>query len=232
MPTMRSVALFVLLASRVGLGSDGPAAPEEGFVPLFDGTSMAGWRPHNGVPQAHVGGKWGVRDGLLIGDQSEGHKGGFLITEGKYRDFDLRLEVKMDYPTDSGIFLRMGEDGKSHQLTLDHRPLGEIGSIYLPWTQSRVLKNPKGIEAFKPDDWNVLEVRMEGEPARIRFWVNGTLITDFQHTAETTMNVPAEGYIGLQVHPNVPNLTVWKDGNLIRYRNIRIKPLAPAGKAS
>ena len=31
-----------------------------------------------------------------------------------------------------------------------------------------------------------------------------------------------QGRIGLQVHPNVPNLTTWKPGNTVRYRNIRI----------
>ncbi len=230
--------LIALMAPGAGLctaGAPGPAQapaslPEEGFIPLFDGKSLAGWRPHNGVPKAHVGGKWVVRDGALVGDQGPPGKGGFLITDGRYGDFILRLEVKMDYPTDSGIFLRMGEDGKSHQLTLDHRPLGEIGAIYLPWTQSRVLRNPEGVKSFNRDDWNEVEVRIEGEPARIRFRLNGDLVTDFQHTPETTMGVPAVGYIGLQVHPTVPNLTVWKEGNTIRYRNIRIRPLGPANK--
>ncbi len=238
MKVMRCAVVVALLVPRAGLCADRAASPEEapasrseeGFVSLFDAKTLAGWHPHNEVPKAHVGGKWVVRDGLLIGDQGPPGKGGFLVTDGKYRDFVLRLEVKMDYPTDSGIFVRMGEDGKSHQITLDHRPVGEIGSLYLPWTRGRVHKNPDGIKSFKSDGWNDLEVRMEGEPAHIRFWVNGNLVTDFQHTAETTQGLPAEGYIGLQVHPTVPNLTVWKDGNLIRFRNIRIRLLAPADK--
>lgn len=193
--------------------------------PLFDGQSLHGWEQLNTVPPEHVGGKWIVSDGALVGDQDPPGRGGFLATTDKFRDFVLSLEVQQDYPTDTGIFVRMGEDGKSHQLTLDYRPLGEFGAIFLPWTQSRILRNPDGIKYFRPGEWNQVIVRVEGEPARLRFWLNGELITDFQHTAESTKGVPPVGRIGLQVHPNVPNLTTWKPGNLVRYRNLRIRPL-------
>jgi lysophospholipase L1-like esterase len=204
-----------------------PAAPrpepvDEHFTLLFDGQSLNGWERLNTVPAEHVGGKWTAEDGLLIGDQDPPGHGGFLVTKEKFRDFVLRLEVQQDYPTDTGIFVRMGEDGKSHQLTLDYRPLGEFGALFLPWTQARVLRNPDGIKPYKPGEWNDVMVRVEGEPSRLRFWLNSTLITDFQHTPESTKGVPTQGRVGLQVHPNVPNLTTWKPGNTVRYRKIRI----------
>ena len=207
-----------------------PADDEAGFVPLFDGKTLAGWKKNDDVPKEHVGGKWAVRpDGVLVGDQDPPGRGGFLVTERTYRDFVFRCDVQMDYPTDTGVFLRMGPDGKSHQVSLDNRPLGQFGSIYLPWTRGRVHPSLDGVKAFRPGEWNWVEVRIEGEPARIRFTLNDVLVTDFQHTAETTAGVPAEGSIGLQVHPTVPNLTVWKDGNTVRYRNARVKVLdAPA----
>ncbi len=40
-----------------------PDGDEAGFVPLFDGKSLSGWHPHLGVPKAHIGGKWSVKDG-------------------------------------------------------------------------------------------------------------------------------------------------------------------------
>ena len=51
--------------------------------------------------------------------------------------------------------------------------------------------------------------------------MNGHLVTDFQHTEETTKGNPMEGYIALQVHPGGD----WIDGNKARFRNIRIKEL-------
>jgi hypothetical protein len=221
-----AIACTLLFSGLHLTADDGPPpAKEEDFVSLFDGKTMTGWRPHLGVPKAHVGGKWVVKDGLLVGDQDEREGGGFLITEGIYGSFILRFDLQQDYPTDTGVFVRMGEDGKSHQITLDNRPEGQIGSIYLPWTQSRVLANPEGYKLFKQGEWNQAELRVEGEPSRIRFWLNGKLVTDFQHTAETTKNVPAEGYIGLQIHPKTPGIIHWKAGNTVRYRNIRIQRL-------
>ncbi len=214
------LALLLLILSACASGSQTGTA-EEGYTSLFDGQSLDGWRRHETVPASDVGGKWEVADGVLVGDQDPPGRGGFLITDGKYSNFVLRLQTKLDYPVDSGIFLRMGEDGKSHQVTLDFRPEGDIGAIYLPWTQGSVLENPDGIDAFKRDDWNDLEVRIEGEPARIQFRVNGQLVTDFQHTAETTQGVPESGYIGLQVHPG----ETYEAGKKVRFRNIRIQPL-------
>lgn len=202
--------------------------PESEFRPLFDGKTLGGWWQHNGVPKFHQGGKWEVIDGNIVGMQFPPDKGGFLVTKEKFGDFVFRFEVNLDYPTDTGIFLRMGEDGKSHQVTLDNRPGGDFGAIYLPWTQSSVQKNPEGIKHFKQKEWNTGEIRIEGEPARIRFWLNGDLVTDFQHTAETTKNVPRSGYIGLQVHPTVTTHVNYKEGNQVRYRNIRILPLDSA----
>jgi hypothetical protein len=227
-----AIALFAATTSTA-FAADAPQEPagnEEGFVSLFDGKSLAGWWPHTGVPKFHVGGKWEVVDGILVGQQDPPDKGGFLATKEKYDDFEIRLEVNMDYPSDSGVFLRMGEDGKSHQVTLDNRPDGQFGKIYLPWTQAQVHDSPDGVKAFKQKEWNDVVIRIEGEPARIQFWLNGTLVTDFQHTEETTKNVPRTGYIGLQVHPTVENIKHFDDGNKVRYRNIRIRPLESATK--
>jgi hypothetical protein len=222
---MNRICAFVL-ATVVAITTactpgDRPAAPaDEGFISLFDGQTLEGWQRHMGLPGDDVGGKWEVVDGAIEGDQDPPGHGGFLITTGTYRDYVLELETSMDYPVDSGIFLRVGEDGKSHQVTLDYRPNGQIGAIYLPWTQGMVEENPEGFAKFREGEWNHLRVKIEGEPSRIQFWMNDELITDFQHTAETTAGVPEEGYIGLQVHPGESH----EAGKKVRFRNIRIMP--------
>lgn len=198
---------------------------EKGFVSLFDRKSLDGWWKHDKVPKFHVGGKWEVVDGVIVGDQDPPGKGGFLATKNKYGDFEIRCQIKLDYPSDTGLFLRMGDDGKSHQVTLDNRPEGQFGRIYLPWTHDSVHESPDGVKAFKQRKWNEVVVRIEGEPAHIQFWLNGKLVTDFQHTKETTSGVPREGYLGLQVHPSVPTHENWKEGNKVRFRNIRIREL-------
>jgi hypothetical protein len=215
-------------AAKADAKSSKPAARqklEEGFVSIFDGKTLDGWWRQDKVPKFHVGGKWEVVDGVLIGQQDPPNKGGFLATKEKYDDVDFRCEINLDYPSDTGIFLRMGDDGLSHQVTLDNRPDGQFGKIYLPWTQSMVHDCPDGVKSFKQHEWNDVRVRIEGEPSRIRFWLNGDLVTDFQHTAETTKGVPPEGYIALQVHPTVENMKHFEKGNKVRYRNIRLREL-------
>ena len=194
---------------------------EEGFVSIFDGESLDGWHRHEDLPGDQVGGQWEVADGAIVGDQyPEGH-GGFLVTDDKYTDYELRLETKLDYPVDSGVFLRVGPTGESHQVTLDYRPEGTIAAIYMAYLQGFVEKSPEARELFKKNAWNDMRVRIEGEPAHIQVWLNGEKVTDFQHTEETSEGAPSTGFIGLQVHPGAS----YEAGNKVRFRNIRVKRL-------
>lgn len=215
---------FVLFAGCQTDTGDTPAqvAPGAGeTISLFDGETLTGWHRHEGLPEDQVGGKWEVVDGAIVGDQDPPGHGGFLVTENTYGDYILTLETNLDYPVDSGIFLRVGEDGKSHQITLDYRPNGSIGSVYLPWTQGMVYENTEGMDKFKAEEWNEMKIQIEGEPAHIQVWLNGEILTDYQHTDSTTMGVPREGYIGLQVHPGES----YEMGKKVRFRNIQIQPL-------
>ena len=194
---------------------------EPGFVSIFDGKTLQGWKRHDGLPEDNIGGRWQVIDGAIAGDQDPPGRGGLFITTRKYRDYILRLEVNIDYPVDSGVFLRVGETGKSHQVTLDNREGGQIGAIFLPWTQGGVMDSHEGMKQFTSSEWQDVEISIEGEPARIQFRLNGNLVTDFQHTEETTKGNPTEGTIALQVHRGGE----WVEGNKARFRNIRIKEL-------
>ncbi|MHC4574134.1 MAG: 3-keto-disaccharide hydrolase [Planctomycetota bacterium] len=125
--------------------------PPKGFRSLFNGKDLTGWKRHDNLPGHGLAGKWFVEDGAIVGMQDPPGKGGFLTTLRKFRNFELLLETKIDWPFDSGLFLRVGPDGKSHQVTLDYRPGGEIGGIYCPWAQGFVHHCPDGIKYFEKD---------------------------------------------------------------------------------
>lgn len=224
--TLFFAALLISIVSLSACGSSSEAGAdgelEDGFVSLFDGETLDGWRRHENLPGDQVGGQWEVVDGAIVGDQDPPGHGGFLVTDDEYRDYELRLETRLDYPVDSGIFLRVGETGESHQVTLDYRPEGTIAAIYMAYLQGFVEESSEEAwELFREDAWNDIRVRIEGEPAHIQVWLNGEQVTDFQHTEETTEGAPPAGYIGLQVHPGESH----EAGNKVRFRNIRIKPL-------
>lgn len=189
----------------------------EGFVRLFNGRDLAGWKKH----ERHNEGEWTVEDAAIVGVQDPPGSGGFLSTVEKFRDYELRLDTKIDWPFDSGVFLRVGPRGKSHQVTLDYRQGGEIGGIYGSGKGGWVKHCPEGIKYFKMDEWNQIKIICQGEPARIRIWVNDTLIMNFQHTEETTLGTPEEGTICLQIHPGGQGY----DKSKARFRNIRIREL-------
>jgi hypothetical protein len=177
---------------------------------------------HDGLPgEEKPMGRWFVEDGAIVGVQDPPGQGGFLTTEKRFRDFELMLETRIDWPFDSGVFLRVGPDGKSHQVTLDYREGGEIGGIYCPWTRGYVHHCPDGVNHFQRDQWNHLRIVCQGQPARITVWLNDVQITDFQHTAETTAGIPEEGTICLQVHPGGEGF----DRGRASFRNIFIRPL-------
>src|SRR6185312_7496337 len=61
--------------------------PAEGFVPLFNGKDLTGWKTHPGAP-----GDWRVEDGILVG---RGPKKCLLFTDrGDYVDFHFLVECK------------------------------------------------------------------------------------------------------------------------------------------
>src|SRR3954451_11443127 len=95
-----AVVLAVLAAA--GLAPDAPREDETGFVPLFDGKTLSGWRRLGGKAEA-----WSVENGMLV---SVGEGGGWLGTERTYADFQMRFEFRMTPESNSGIYLRAPAD--------------------------------------------------------------------------------------------------------------------------
>ncbi len=185
------------------------------FTPLFDGKTLTGWSVRG---PAHGGkGRWEVRDGAIVGTQDPPGIGGVLMTEKKFGDFEIRCEINPDWGIDSGLFLRTTDQGACYQCTVDYRPGGQVGTLYGERSGGWLQQNPLWEKFYWPGRWNELRCVVRGQPPHIQIWLNGNLTVDFWDTKE---RLPAEGYIGLQVHRGHD----WQ-GRLTRFRNIRILPL-------
>ncbi len=208
-------------------------ADEEGFLSLFDGRTLSGWKKHDGMPPIHRGAKWWVEDGAIHGTQDPPGSGGLLWLERPFMDFILKFEMQLKEPMDTGVFLRVGPTALSHQVCIDYHSGSDVGAIFIPFVGHRYVSNfANGHRLVTPEAWTKFEVRMEGEPARIRVWLNGRLLTDFRHTAATTRGLPPKGGLAFQVHPDVESYTAWAPGNTLKIRNIRIKELPRSGAAT
>lgn len=72
-----------------------------GYTSLFDGKTLAGWDGRPGV--------WSVEDGAIVGQSTKDHVAGntFLVYHGvEAKDFDLKLEIKVEWGGGSGIQYR------------------------------------------------------------------------------------------------------------------------------
>jgi hypothetical protein len=240
----RWAALAVLLLIIRGIVAAEQAddfKPEPGYVLLFNGKDLTGWRYEKEVLDGKTetsDKRFFAKDGIIVADEGKGIKN--LLTVKEFdKDFNLKVEFRAGEKSDSGVYLR------SVGAQLQVRD-------YIRRGEQKQLKN------FKDDGWNELDITVKG--GIIVTTVNGKAVTpkdvlevtvkdgkpiaklngtpvDINQLAinvnnvatclcngeplsPPTMNVPAKGPIGLQAEPGA------KVGTMkFEYRRIRLKEL-------
>ena len=145
---------------------------QEGFRPLFDGNSLAGWKVTENTAKS-----WKVQDGLLVLTGGSNH----LFTQEEFQDFVLRFQwrpLRKGY--NSGLFVR----GRQIQMAQ-----GGAGMLFGSPEAKAVphLHNP-------PGQWNDWEVTCVGTKLALR--VNGTLAWEIDNfkRASAPIGIEAEGH--------------------------------------
>ncbi|HEY2252975.1 MAG TPA: DUF1080 domain-containing protein [Planctomycetaceae bacterium] len=182
---------------------------EEGFVPLFDGKTLAGWE---GDAQL-----WKVEDEMIVGDSPGIKQNEFLATEKRYGDFELRLEFRLRNGTgNTGVQFRSRRVEGSSEVSGYQADIGEKywGCLYDESRRNRVLvQAPDGLDkVLHKDDWNQYVIRAQGE--RISLSLNGVQTVAY---CETDAAIWREGIIALQVHAGGPLR--------VEFRGLRIREL-------
>jgi hypothetical protein len=200
----------------------------EGFTPLFNGKDLTGWHisriNHHGTT-----GNWHVANGVLVGQQNPIGEGGILLTDKKYKDFELYLEIKPDWGCDGGVFLRSTEGGAAYQINImiDKQQTGGAGVGDLIGEKVRVDKGARTPwqKVWKKDDWNSLRVRMTGDVPHITLWMNGEQMWDVTEETNALIGDATDGRIALQVHWSVADMPSWRPNGAHRFRNIAIREI-------
>lgn len=201
----------------------------EGFTALFNGQDLSGWHVsrtnHHGTTP-----EYRVVHGMIVGTQSPFGQGGILLTDKKYKNVELYMEVKPDYGCDSGLFFRSSEAGNAYQVTMDYLPGGSIGGIYGEGLEGvdgrRAAPAAPWTKAWKREDWNQVRVRIAGDVPHITVWINDQQVTDFTDTANHAKDGITEGAIAIQVHGG----DRWVPGGFWRWRTIAVKELPADAK--
>ena len=202
---MRRTSISILALLLPGI----PAAAQDGWQTLFDGTSLAGWE------QAGPGGFDLEDDGTIV---SRGGMGLFYYADQEYQDFELELEFKVNkHAANSGVFVRFPatddpwvavREGYEIQIDNSRDPDHVTGSIF-------AISAPFRVPVAAGDEWNNYRIRVTGQ--RYEIWLNDILVNDFVGDRSTA------GHIGLQNHD---------DSSRVSFRNVRIRDLDDAGPAT
>jgi hypothetical protein len=242
-----AVALTCGPAEAQSPGSDAPPSSygdagkvPEGFTPIFNGEDLTGWHVsetnhHGTTPDYHV------VHGLIVGTQNPLGKGGILLTDRKYGNVEVYMEIKPDWGCDSGLFFRSNEKGQAYQVTLDYLPGGMMGGIYGEGLEG-VRVGPAGAsreerqaymresgeawqKAWKREEWNSVRARIEGEVPHITVWINDVQVMDWTDTENHAADGATEGMLAIQMHFSNDDVPRWVPGGFWRWRNIAVKEL-------
>jgi hypothetical protein len=185
----------------------GAKAPQGGWVSLFNGKDLTGWK-NNGEE------KWVVEQGTIL-CESAANKYGYLTTEKTYRDFHLRLKFKGEAAGNSGVFFharitgidpKHGPDIEGMQAEVDPSVGKHTGGLYESGGRGWVaMPSAEGEQALKSGEWNDLEVFAHGN--HIVTQLNGVKIVDYTDPAPKF----SDGVIGLQIHTGGGVKMRWKD---------------------
>jgi 3-keto-disaccharide hydrolase len=222
-------AVLALCSVGVSVAADNQLSDAEkdaGWLLLFNGKDLTGWRCNNDKPIATK-----IEDGSLVPYRS----GGYLILhEGKFDDFVLKCDVRWEDPNcNSGIFFRVENPRDPVNTSFEVQVMAgggtgkhDMGAIY-------DLAGPTKAASLGTGKWNsfeitcdgpVISVKLNGEPVnRIncddfdqpgvcpdgqahKFKLNGKprAIKDFARS----------GYLGFQDH-----------GHKVWYKNVKLLPL-------
>ena len=187
-------------------------------VPLFDGTTLAGWEGD----AKH----WRVENGALTGGSLTEHvkHNVFLATEKDCADFIVRMMIKL---TGTGRFVNSGFQIRSQRVAntsemsgyqCDYGEPTWYGCIYDESRRNKLMKQ-SDMAALRPvikqDDWNEYIIHAQGR--RIRTWINGVQGVDY---LEADPKIVQTGKMGIQVHGG--------GKVLVQVKAITLEELAPS----
>ena len=209
--------LILLLLSAVLMATVG--TDEKGFVPLFDGKSLHGWKLVNGHGPGYV-----VKDKTIV---CPADGGGNLFTEKEYANFVFRFEFKSEPGGNNGVGIRAPYEGDAAYQGMEIQILDDGHEKYKGKIKSEQHHGsvydviPARTGFLKPaGEWNSEEIMANG--SRIKVTLNGVIILD------ADLNMVQEPEV-LKKHPGLRNKTghigFLGHGSLVEFRNIRIKQL-------
>jgi Domain of Unknown Function (DUF1080) len=229
----RSLPAILSLVIIVGLPAACPAddntlSPQQrkdGWVLLFDGKGLDGWKTSSERPS-----KVPVEEGSI---NPHGCGGYMMIHEKMWSDFVLAFDFKISKGCNSGVFIRTyplkprpGKDVGFNGLEVaidDTTSAGyhDTGAIY-------DLVKPTRNAMKRPGEWNHMVITCDGPKLTVE--VNGEVVTQMNLDEWTEPNRRPDGSehkfdVAYKSHPRYGYIGLQDHGSACWYKNIKIKPI-------
>ena len=170
---------------------------EAGWVRLFDGQTLFGWKANSDL-------NWSVKEGVISADAGSP---GLLCTTTRFADYELRCDYRVAKGGNSGIFLRT--PFKPTDPAVDCYELNMCDTHPAFGTASLVKRTKPESPVTGDGDWHTFHVRVEGPNVTVQF--DGKPVLEYTDATDKPLTT---GYIGLQMN-----------GGKIEFRNVYLKPL-------
>jgi hypothetical protein len=204
----------------------GQAETEPGFVALFDGQTLAGWR---GFQQSEVPACWTVAEQAIRGSGT----GPDLITQQQYGDFELRFEWKIEPGGNSGVIYRVQEEGveQSYQSGIEYQILDDehFKSDLTPTQATAAIYGLYGEpdKSLRPvGEYNSARIVARGN--RLEHWLNDELVVEcVRGSADWNKRLAASKFYAWPTFANSArgHIALQSHGGAVWFRNLRIQPL-------
>ncbi len=203
-------ALLTALSLTVGVCADDN---EKGFVTIFDGKTMTGWKTAN----EHTN-TWTIKDGNFVAEGERCHL--FYVGDPKpFKNFELKVDVMTATNSNGGIYFHTKYQeqgwpkyGFETQVNNTHSDWKKTGSLY-------DVVNVKESAAKDYVYWTQ-HIIVQGNHVTIK--VNGKTVMEYTEPADQKAGADFtrkldSGTFALQAHD---------PKSVIHYKNIRVKRLA------
>jgi hypothetical protein len=195
------------------------AANSDGFVQLFNGKDLTGWKVHPDNKDS----KWEIVDGAIT---ASGKNASHLFSDrGDYTDFVYRMEAKVNDKGNSGQYFRARfapgfPPGYEAQINFGHADKIRTGSLYPSGPLGRLSAEQKAKilvykNMHKADEWFTQEVTAIGNHIVIK--VDGLTAVDFVDPTKAY----SKGHFAIQYHDPTCKIFV---------RKVEVKELPGGGK--
>jgi hypothetical protein len=229
---MRSYFVFILAFLMIACNSSKKTTKTDpGYISLFDGKTLNGWRTYQNKPAD----SWMVKDGVLYCKGSTTDKSdrrADLITNDTFENFDLQLDWKIAPQGNSGILYMVTENYETSYLSgpeyqvIDDVNFPEkledwqkVAANYAMHTAPTAHPKPAG-------EWN--HARIVVDHGHIQHWLNGEKVVEYDLWTDDWKKRKAEGKwkdapgYGMS---KVGHIALQDHGSEAWFKNIEIKKL-------